>query len=60
MTFRLLTLRGDGNSENKGTVEGQVFSRQSDDISSEEPWLVGVEVTSLILETRLIENNQLR
>ena len=50
-TFHLLTLRGgDGNGEIKGTVEGQVLSRQSDDSSSEEPRLEEAEAPSPILE----------
>ena len=41
---------GDGNGEIKGTVEGQVLSRQSDDSSSEEPRLEEAEAPSPILE----------
>ena len=48
---------GDGNGEIKGTVEGQVLSRQSDDSSSEEPRLEEAEAPSPVLETRLIEKN---
>ena len=50
ITF-LLTLRGgDGNGEIKGTVEGQVLPRQSDDSSSEERRLEEAKAPSPILE----------
>ena len=42
--------RGEGNGEIKGTVEGQVLPRQSDDSSSEEPKLEKAEAPSPILE----------
>ena len=40
----------DGKGEIKGMGEGQALSRQSDDCSSEEPWLEGMEAPSPILE----------